>query len=112
VTYEQILKLSPAALARKADAVRCNQPECEACARYPQGGPTARWIQPAKDTTGSGARVTCPTCGDSVLLREWWNVEYHRCRALPRCAAEDRGTVKVPSSRGSRWQYWGHARNR
>jgi hypothetical protein len=56
---------------------RCENPDCMACARFPKGGGTARWIKPGL-TPGM---VICPTCENKVVLARW---HFHLCKQVAR----------------------------
>jgi hypothetical protein len=60
---------------------RCQDEGCYACARYPKGGSTARWITASENHPGC---VICPTCKYPVELKEWWS---HGCKSITRAGA-------------------------
>jgi hypothetical protein len=96
-------------LRHKRRGIRCESPDCMACARFPSDGPTARWIKPA--TSYGPGFVTCPTCRHAVTLAAWW---IHGCRAVSRSTAFEAGYFscgqrrarKAPAARQPRKTWW------
>jgi hypothetical protein len=99
-TKHGLLQVTPAAGVSFKDlkahirgAHRCEDDGCFACARFPTGGSTARWIKPLGDRA-----VMCPTCLAPVNLTDWWA---HGCRQ-----------VAKPQDRRHPMTEWRHTRTK